>query len=85
MYQERFDSPICRRLTGININQEDDPWWLIDVLGWLAMYRQIMESQWDQADGYRAILEQKLETEPPAFLYEFYRNFCRFMEQDLRR
>jgi hypothetical protein len=85
LYSGRYDSPVCRRLCGININQDEDPWWLVGVLGWLAMYRQIMESQWEKADGYRSILEAKLKVEPPSFLYEFYRNFCQFMEADTKR
>jgi hypothetical protein len=85
MYSGRYDSPVCHRLCGIHIDQEDDPWWLVGVLGWLGMYRQIMESGWSEADAYRRVLEMKLKTEPPSFLYEFYKGFCQFMEQDLKR
>ena len=85
LYSARYDSPVCRRLCGIHVNQEDDPHWLIGVLGWLGMHRQIMESTWEQADGYRTLLEVKIKTDPPSFLYEFYRNFIAFMEQDLKR
>lgn len=83
MFQGRYTSPVDERLTSIRVNQSDDPWWIFSILCWLGSYKGIVESQWDGADVYRQLLEDRLEKDSPEFLYKFYKDFTTFLKADI--
>lgn len=80
-----FGSPLDARLSGVTFQQEDWPWWATAILGWLGMVRAVQQSSWEKADGYRTLLESRLEREPPGFVYKFYRDFCALYEADMAK
>jgi hypothetical protein len=78
----RYDSAASVRLIGVVANQEDEPWWLTEALGWLAMYCAIMEAPGRVAAGLRGQLEVELARRPPSFLYRFYAGWLNIMRRE---
>lgn len=67
---------------GCEVNQADDPWWLVEVLGWLAMYDNIATAPGKVGENYRPMLEEKLKKEPPEFLYKYHKRFVAACEEE---
>lgn len=61
----RYDSATCFRLAGININQDDDPWWVPTILSWLSMYKSLMEAYGETGSGFRKTVEMVMEYGKP--------------------
>ena len=68
---------------GLVIDQPDDPWWLSEALGWLAMYQAVMGAPGRIAAGLRAQLDVELRRRPPAMLYGFYARWCDVMRREI--
>ena len=81
----RYDSPIAAKLSGCHVNQDDDPWWLVGALGWVALYDNIAQAQGKVGDNFRPQLEEKLRREPPGFLYKYHRRFVQCCEAEAAR
>jgi len=82
----QLGDPVCSRLTGVKLNQDDLPWWYTAILGWIAMVRSIREAYgWDGAEGYRQLLDQRLERENPAFVYLLYKEWALVRERESKR
>lgn len=79
-------APTDTRLWGVTINQPDLPWWVLDVLSWLAMVKSIREGVpgVDCSEDYRQLLEMHLKEKPPSFLYKFYTDWANRMESEQR-
>lgn len=52
-------------MTGIVINQDDLPYWCIDVLHWLGMVKAMQEASGKIGNDYRDQLKMALETGAP--------------------
>jgi len=84
-----YGSPLDRRLAGLNINQEELPWWATQVLSWLSLVKDLMGSykgEWRRIT--RRVLEggtyrnQEGPHAGPEAIYALYQDYCDFMEND---
>ena len=64
------------------MDQDDDPWWLVAALGWLAMYDTIAQAQGKVGQNFRGLLDEYVRNRPPEFLYKFYQDFVRSCEAE---
>lgn len=68
-------------MTGIHINQEDLPWWVVGVLGWLSMVQALQQSYMDGwPERTRAFLRQF----PPERIYDLYSEYANAVERERR-
>ena len=65
--------------------QNEEPWWLVGALGWLAIYDNIAQAQGKVGDNFRPELERRMEKEPPSFLYKFHKKFLLSCEAEANR
>lgn len=76
-----YTSPLDARLTGININQSDEPWWYVAILNWISMVKQISNCIGKQGPSYRTRLKYTLEKGNPFDVYKIYEGYTGYMEQ----
>jgi hypothetical protein len=70
------------KLIGLNINQEDYPWWYTAILGWLGMVKQIQECPGNRGQGFRDSLKVIVEKRDgrPERVYKLYDSYKLYAE-----
>ena len=75
------------KLLGLNINQDDYPWWYTQILGWLGMVKQINDCPGKQAETYRASVTRIIESRDgrPEEIYKLYESYKTYVGRLMRK
>lgn len=68
------------KLSGVNVNQEDLPWWYTEILNWLAMVSSIQQCPGDNGPAHRANMKHTLKRGNPNDVYKLYESYSLYME-----
>jgi hypothetical protein len=77
----QFTSVLDYRLTGININQDDLPWWAYQILVWISMVHAVFNCPGENGSAHRAGMKRIVEKGRPDEVYKAYESYCLYYEQ----
>jgi hypothetical protein len=72
--------PISKRFLGIDDGGEE-PWYLTGVRAWLLMVKQMMEGAGEVGRAWGAMLDVRLASDAPDFVYDFYTDWAAAMKR----
>lgn len=75
------------KLLGLNINQDDYPWWYTHILGWLGMVKQINDCPGENAEYYRTQVTHIVEHRDgrPEAIYKLYDQYKTYVGRLMRK
>jgi hypothetical protein len=76
----KFDSALDYKLSGININQDDLPWWAYAILVWMSMVNAMFNCPGDRGPAHRASIRRILDRGNPNEVYKAYESYCLYYE-----
>jgi len=73
-------NPVAYQTTGININQDDLPWWATLIMAWCARVKALQEANGKVGNAYRAAVKGILDKGNPHEIYKTYDSYEMAME-----